>query len=122
MRARHATGSPTSMPKIPIVKLIALGVALSGCSTYQWAKDVKYVSFDGNLAPGTGVGPVQGESCQTYILGYAVNEAPTLDKAVQDARKQSKLRYMTDMATDVNGFNAVVYGKSCLIVKGTGYQ
>jgi hypothetical protein len=86
------------------------------------AKNVKFVSFDGNLAPGKGVGPVRGESCQGRVLGWAIGEAPTLDKAVADAQQTSKLRYMTNMATDWSGFDAYVYTKSCLVVKGTGFQ
>jgi hypothetical protein len=110
-----------------IRKLLIFGlpwcIALTGCaSTYQYAKNVKYVSFDGNLAEGKGVGPVRGESCQAFVMGYAIGEAPTLDKAVADARTHSNLRYLVDVATDNAGFDAYVYRKYCLVVKGTGYQ
>lgn len=107
-----------------LIALIALplGFALSGCSTYQYAKDVKYVSFDGNMAPGRGIGPTTGESCQAFVLGYPISSPPTLDKAVADAQEHHKLRYMSDLSTDTSGFNAVVYAKNCVTVKGTGFQ
>jgi hypothetical protein len=102
--------------------LLPFSILLSGCASYQYAKDVKFVSFDGNLAPGTGIGPVRGESCQAFVMGYPIGEAPTLDKAVADAEEQHKLRYMSNMSTDVDGLNAVVYVRNCVVVKGTGYQ
>jgi hypothetical protein len=100
----------------------AAGLGTSACTTYQYAKDVKMVSFDDNVAQGHSVGPVRGESCQAFVLGYPIGERPTLDQAFADARKENQLRYMNNVSTDYDGFNAVFYAKRCMIVKGTGYK
>jgi hypothetical protein len=95
----------------------------SACTTYQLAKDVKMVSFDDNVSTGHSVGPVRGEDCQSFVLGYPIGEPPTLDKAFADARKENgSLRYMNNVATENSGFNAVVYRQRCVVVKGAGYK
>jgi hypothetical protein len=95
----------------------------SACTTYQYAKDVKMVSFDDNVGTGHAVGPVRGEDCQSFVLGYPIGEHPTLDKAFADARKENgQLRYMNNVSTENSGFNAVVYGQRCVVVKGAGYR
>jgi hypothetical protein len=98
------------------------GLGASACTTYQYAKDVKMVSFDDDVTQGHAVGPVRGEDCQSFVLGYPIGENPTLDKAFADARKENQLRYMDNVSTDHSGFNAVVYAKRCMVVKGTGYK
>jgi hypothetical protein len=81
------------------------------------------VSFDDNVAHGHSVGPVRGEDCQSFVLGYAIGEPPTLDKAFADARKENgQLRYLNNVSTDASGFNALVYRQRCMVVKGTGYK
>lgn len=99
-----------------------VGVMATGCATYPYAKNVKMVSFDGNVASGQAVGPVRGESCQASVMGYPIGEPATLDKAMANAREKHQLRYMNNVATEDGGFNAYFYAKTCLIVKGTGYQ
>jgi len=93
-----------------------------GCSSYQYAKNLKFLSFDNNVSTGQGVGPVRGESCQSRVMGYPIGEPPTLDAAVANAREKHQLRYMNNVSTDNTGFNAYFFAKSCLVVKGTGYQ
>jgi hypothetical protein len=97
-------------------------LASTGCTTFQYAKNVKMVSFEDNVSTGTSTGPVRGEDCQAFVMGYPIGERPTLDKAFADARKQNNLRYMNNVSTENTGFNAVVYGKRCMAVKGTGYK
>jgi hypothetical protein len=103
-----------------VAALVALGA--TGCASYPYAKNVKMVSFDGSVAAGQGIGPVRGESCQAFVMGYPLGEPPTLDKAIANAREKNKLRYMNNVGTEDGGFNAVFYSKTCMIVKGTGYQ
>jgi hypothetical protein len=98
------------------------GLVAASCATYPYAKNVKMVAFDDDVTTGQSVGPVRGESCQHSVLGYAVSEPATLDKAMASAREKNKLRYINNVATEDSGFNAFVYSKNCLIVKGTGYQ
>ena len=102
--------------------LLAALAVVGGCTSYQYAKNVKFISFDGEVARGKGMGPVRGESCQSRVMGYSVNEAPTLDKAVANTMAKNKLRYISNVSTENSGFSAVVYARNCLVVKGTGFQ
>lgn len=101
---------------------LAFGLLLSNCASYQYAKNVKLVSLDGNVASGRGVGPVQGESCQGFVFGYPLGERATLDRAIADSRERNHIRYLNNVSTEYSGFNAYVYASNCLVVKGTGYQ
>jgi hypothetical protein len=106
--------------------LLTLGVfaclATGGCTTYQYAKGVKLVSFDDDITVGHSVGPVRAEDCQEIVLGYPLGERPTLDKAFAKARGGNDLRYIDNVSTENTGFNAGVYRKRCIAVKGTGYK
>jgi hypothetical protein len=106
------------------IALLGVGACLTtgGCTTYQYAKNVKMVSFEDDVTAGRAVGPVRGEDCQRFVLGYPIGERPTLDKAFADTRKESGLRYIDNVSTENTGFNAVVYRERCLAVKGTGYR
>jgi len=124
--------------KIGILSLFVLGMV--GCTSYPIAQNVKMVSFDDNVAKGTSVGPIRGEDCIWSIMGYKLGGFPTLDKAMANARTQSgggvldtfksskdtmngnALRYINNVSTQNDGFNAVVVGKECLVVKGNGYK
>ena len=123
--------------KIGILSLFVLGMV--GCTSYPIAQNVKMVSFDDNVAKGTSVGPIRGEDCIWSIMGYKMGGFPTLDKAMANARTQSTsgitdsfktstastgnaLRYINNVSTTNDGFNAVVVGKECLVVKGNGYK
>jgi hypothetical protein len=97
-------------------------LATGGCTTYQYAKSVKMVSFDDDITAGHAVGPVRGEDCQEIVLGYPLGERPTLDKAFARTRSSNELRYMDNVSTENTGFNAYVYRKRCIAVKGTGYR
>lgn len=96
----------------------------SACQTYQYAQNVKMIGFDENSNKGTGVGPIRGEDCVWMVLGYWLGGMPTLDKAFSDARtKGGTLRYLTNVASTTDGFNAAgIVGKSCVIVKGSGFK
>jgi hypothetical protein len=95
---------------------------LPACTSYTFAKDVKLVAFDHDVSQGRGVGPVRGESCQETVLGIPTDEPPTLDKAMADAREQHQLRYLNDVSTGYDGFDAIVFARRCIVVKGAGFQ
>ncbi len=114
-------------------------LSLSACTSYPIANDVKMVSFDDNPTKGQSVGPIRGEDCIWSILGYQIGGQPTLDRAMANARTQSgggladqfrngkkdesnSIRYINNVSTGRDGFNAVVVGKNCLVVKGNGYR
>jgi hypothetical protein len=109
---------------------MALGAAVAlcaifgatGCTSYQLAKDLKMVSFEDNVTAGRAVGPVRGEDCQGFVLGFPTGEDPTLDDAFADVRKQNGVRYLNNVSTENTGFDAFVYAQRCIVVRGTGYQ
>ncbi len=122
-----------------IMALLAL--SFTGCATYQYAKNVKMLSYDENVAKGKSLGPVLGEDCTWTILGYKLGGYPKLERAFASARNQtssgitdgfhsqrkvstsdSAVRYMNNVSTEYDGFNAGIVAKNCLIVKGTGYR
>lgn len=121
------------------ISAVFFGLIMSGCATYQHAHNVKLMSFDDNLEKGTSVGPIRGEDCTWRFLGYQLGGLPTLDRAFINARNQagalesagfsktesnkaSGLRYVQNVSTENDGFDAVIVGKTCLVVKGTGYR
>jgi hypothetical protein len=101
---------------------LAVLCLVSGCSTYQYAKNVKLVSFENDVTEGKSVGPVRGEICQGFVMGRPIGEGATLDRAMAQARAKNKLRYINNVATETSGFDAVFYARRCLSVRGTGYE
>jgi hypothetical protein len=109
------------MQRLSIITL--LGVCLlPGCATYQVAKNVKMVSYEDNVTVGKSVGPIRGESCQQRVMGYPISEPATVDRAMAQAREANKVRYLNNVATENTGFDAVFYARTCVAVKGTGYE
>jgi hypothetical protein len=119
---------------------IIAAFALGGCATYQHAQNIKLVSFDENVKKGTSVGNIRGEDCTWSVLGYKLGGEPTVDKAFINAKNQAgglesagfgdlskkdrsqAIRYANNVSTEYEGFNAVVVGKQCLVVKGVGFR
>ena len=122
------------------ILLVLTVLVAAGCTTYPIAQQVKMVSFEDNVEKGKSVGPITGEDCIWSVLGYRLGGRPTLDKAMANARNQSgggsldsfksskdtnntnALRYINNVSTENDGFNAVVVAKECLVVKGAGYR
>jgi hypothetical protein len=109
------------MTRLTLAVLLA-GLNAAGCTHYQYAKNVKMVSLDGNVAEGRGIGPVRGESCQASVMGRPIGEQASLDGAIADARQKNQIRYLNNVSTEDGGFDAFFYARHCMIVKGTGYQ
>jgi hypothetical protein len=110
-----------------------------GCATYNYASNVKTIAFTDDLKKGHSVGSIRGEDCTWQILGYQMGGAPTVDRAFQHAQMRTdggslvgsldtrqkgngSLRYINDVNTKKDGFNAGLFGKSCIVVTGIGYQ
>jgi hypothetical protein len=110
------------MKPILFAPLLLLGFASGACSTYQYAKGVKMVSFEDNVSTGRSIGPVRGESCQGSVMGYPIGEPATLDQAMEQAREKNHLRYMNNVSTENTGFDSFFYARRCLAVRGTGYE
>jgi hypothetical protein len=120
---------------------VLFAFVLTGCATYQYSKNVKLVAFEDNVAKGKSVGPIEGQDCVWSLFGYKLGGEPTLDRAFASARNQSgggvtsaftgshapassdqAIRYINNVSTSRDGFNAYIVGKNCLVVKGTGYR
>ena len=115
-------------------------IFMSSCATYNYAHKVKTISFDDNLAKGKSIGPIRGEDCTWTVLGHQLGGAPTIDKAFINAKNQTgsltsagfgvlekqdatrEIRYINNATTANEGFNAVFFGKQCLVVTGVGYR
>ena len=110
------------MTRISPTLVLLLSQMTAGCASYQYAKNVKMVAFEDNVRAGKSVGPVRGESCQSHAMGIPIGDPVSLDRAMTRAREKHQLRYMNNVSTETRGFDAYFYGKSCLEVKGTGYQ
>jgi hypothetical protein len=119
---------------------LTLGLSmLASCATYQYAQKVKTISFDDNLTKGTAVGPIRGEDCTWTVMNQQLGGAPTIDKAFINAKNQTgalgsagfgslekntnaPIRYINNVTTSNEGFNAYIFGKQCLVVTGVGYR
>ncbi len=118
--------------------LVALAGLLSSCATYQYANNVKLIGFDDNPQKGTSVGNVRGEDCTYTLLGYKLGGDPTIDKAFINAKNQASsmesagfktdathanaIRYVNNVSTGNDGFDAGLFAKNCIIVTGVGYK
>ena len=115
-----------------------MAISSVGCATYNYAQNVKTIAFSDDLHKGSSVGNIHGEDCTWQILGYQLGGLPTVDKAFQHARngtdgaslsgsltsnqKGDSLRYSNSVSTKNDGFNAVLFGKTCIVVTGVGYK
>lgn len=116
-----------------------LAITSTGCATYNYAQNVKTIAFTDDLKKGNSVGSIHGEDCTWQILGYQLGGLPTVDKAFGHAqhgtdgaslsgsltsKQQSNgsLRYVNNVSTKNDGFNAGLFGKTCIVVTGVGYK
>jgi hypothetical protein len=116
-----------------------LTLMATGCATYNYASKVTMVAFSDDLKKGSSVGNIRGEDCTWNILGYQLGGLPTVDRAFSNAQNQtdgsslvgslshnqkseSHLRYVNNVNTQNDGFNAVIFGKQCIVVTGVGYK
>ena len=117
----------------------SLTLASAGCATYNYAQNVKTIGFTDDLTKGKSVGNIRGEDCTWHIAGYQLGGAPTVDRAFTHARNQTDgssfsgsmtssksngndLRYINNVNTQNDGFDAVLFGKRCIVVTGVGYR
>jgi hypothetical protein len=128
------------------VKQLAIGalacLSFTGCATYNYAESVKTVAFSDDVKKGASVGNIRGEDCTWALLGYKLGGDPTLDRAFINAKNQAggmesagfgdvtdktkargeSLRYVNNVHTSRDGFNAGVVAKNCVVVTGIGYK
>lgn len=100
----------------------ALGLFLAGCATYPYANNVKMIGFSEETQKGKTVGSVEGEDCQWIVLSYPLGEAPRLDRAMRNVRKENNVKYMNKVSSRNGGFNAGVVQKNCIYITGVGYR
>lgn len=122
------------------VLVAACALCLSACATYQTAQKVSIVSFDDKPTKGKSVGNIRGEDCTWRVLGYQLGGLPTVDRAMTNARRgvdgglaaagwktgasnqDIGLRYVNNVSTRNEGFDAGVLAKTCIVVTGVGYK
>ena len=116
-------------------------LTFTGCATYNYAESVKSVAFTDDVRKGTSVGNIRGEDCTWTVLGYQLGGLPTLDRAFINAKNQASsveaagfgavngnksrgdsLRYVNNVHTANEGFQAVLVGKNCIVLTGVGYK
>lgn len=125
------------MTRLFLCSLITL--LASGCATYNYANKVNTVAFSDNLKKGESIGNIRGEDCTWQILGKPLGGAPTVDRAFENAKTgadgsslvgsvqhksggENRVRYVNNVHTANDGFNAVIFGKQCIVVTGVGYK
>lgn len=124
------------MKKVFVLFAITL---LSGCATYRTAEKVKLISFDDNPVKGKSIGNIRGEDCTWRLFNYQLGGVPSVDRAFSNARKGIEgglaaagfdnsdkgslgLKYINNVTTENDGFDAVIFGKTCIVVTGVGYR
>ncbi len=82
-------------------------------------------------------GQIEAADCMWSVLGYNLGTYPEISKALANARTQRKssavedvigtseegkaLRYVTNVTAHYDSFNAYLFGRTCINVKGLGY-
>jgi hypothetical protein len=119
--------------------LAVIALLGSGCATYNYAQNVKTIAFTDDLTKGKSVGNIRGEDCTWKVLGYQLGGLPTVDRAFKHAQNgtdgssftgsmksnqkaSENLRYINNVNTKNEGFDAVLFGKNCIAVTGIGYK
>lgn len=120
-----------------IFYVISTFVFLCSCQTAQQAREVKLLGFDEDVSKGKSLGPIEGGDCVYHIFGYWLGGQPTLQRAVMNARvgKTSTIsdsgggsrsgggaRYFNNASVSNDGFDALVFGKSCINITATGFK
>jgi hypothetical protein len=110
--------------KAPLAVASTLAMlCLGGCASHTLSRNVKMISYDDDATRGKTIGPVTGESCHWKVLGYSVTNNASFDAALSDARlKAQGARYLNNVSTETDGFDAYFAAKDCLLVKGVAYK
>ncbi len=119
-----------------IITLCALFA--SGCTTYRDVKEIKMLGFSDDVSKGQSVGQFESDDCVYHVMGYSLGTNPNVSRAIANARTRKKsnvvdvihqenansgkpIRYATNIEASNGGFDAVVFGKRCVVVRGVGY-
>ena len=118
-------------------KAIAACCLSLGCTRHLVANEIKLVGFEENVQKGKSSGEIEGDDCVFQILGYRLGHSPNVGRAIHNARLERRseigdvgggkgggegLRYINNLHIEPDGFDVGVFGKDCLVVKGTGYK
>ena len=110
---------------------------MTGCVTHRDIKEIKTISFDENVSKGKSTGQFEADDCVFHVMGVRLGGQPDVSRAIANSRtmKQSKvteivsdrdagkpIRYANNVSVTRGGFNAYVFGKDCIVVKGVAYR
>lgn len=119
-------------------KLICLFYLLAqGCASSQIAKDFRMISLEEKPTELKSIGPVEGKDCTWSAFGYRIGDEPNVANAFNSAAEQKEqslvpgekakvhgtgLKAIKNISVENSGFGIWVVGRSCIVVKGAGYQ
>jgi hypothetical protein len=121
--------------KTPLL-LLTLACATTGCATYPDVGSIKFIGFSDEINKGKPAGQIESDDCVYRVFGYPLGTEPDISSAIANARtgkksqlsdvvaqsdSTAKVRYVDNVTAQRGGFNAYVFGKSCIEVKGAGY-
>ena len=115
-----------------------LATSIHGCASYTTVRELKLVGFEEDVGKGKSLGQIEGGDCVFHIFGYWLGGQPTLSRAFTNAQHQrttsladagggdnpkgDSVRYMNNITVKDDGFNAMVFGKKCIMVSGTAFK
>lgn len=116
---------------------ISLLLGMLGCATYPDVKELKVIGYTEDVSKGQSAGQIEAADCLWYVLGYALGSYPDISKALANARTQRKssaaedmigkgsegkaIRYVNNVTATYDSFNAYLFGRTCIKVRGLGY-
>jgi hypothetical protein len=121
--SREMKSHPSYRALLRVLAVTIAAAAMSGCASYTMAKNVKLIGYDEDSSKGKSMGEVRGESCAWQLFGRPVTSPVSLDVAMSDVRaRQGMVRYIRNVSTINDGFDAVFVKKHCLVVKAVAYR
>lgn len=118
--------------------LAAASAALSACATYHDVEEIKLIGFTPDVSQGKSSGMLDADDCVFHVAGYWLGTYPDVSRAIDNARTGKKgkvtdvvqdsgagsspIRYANNVTAKPGGFNAYIFGKHCIEVKGMGYK
>jgi hypothetical protein len=125
--------------KLLSMSLLLILSLLSACSSYQYARNVRFMALTNKANEGSSVGLVKGSDCTWWFFDNPLGDPPSLERAVisaqtqkgyhsfnrgsaSDSHKSNTIRYLNNVRSENSDSNYWIVKKQCLIVKGQGFK